>query len=352
MPTDLDVRSLRAALYRWYRKNRRDLPWRATNDPYAIWVSEIMLQQTQVATVIPYYERFLDRFPDVETLARASEEDVLGRWSGLGYYRRARALHAGARVVMERHGGEVPKDPEHLRRLPGIGRYTAGAIASVAFGLPEPVLDGNVRRVLSRLLAVAGGTGVDGTLWETAAVFARGKHPGDVNQGLMELGALVCTPRNPACPLCPWRTRCRGHATGSPEIFPEARPSPAVEKRRVAVGWVRRGRRFLLERPGEASPFRGTWDVPAVELPDGSDALVSRKALLDLGIHPDGDTPVATIRHGIMNRRLTLEVFACRPPAGGVAGDPDRRWLDPDRLGDTAVSGATRKIVRAVMADA
>ncbi len=351
MPADLDMGALRTALYRWYRENRRDLPWRATDDPYSIWVSEIMLQQTQVATVIPYYERFLDRFPDVETLARASEDDVLSRWSGLGYYRRARALHAGAQVVMERHGGEVPQDPDQLRRLPGIGRYTAGAIASVAFGLPEPILDGNVRRVLSRLLAAVGGAGVERKLWETAAVFARGKHPGDVNQGLMELGALVCTPRNPDCPVCPWKTRCRARATSSPETFPEARPSPAVEKRRVAVGWVRRGRRFLLERPGNASPFRGTWDVPAVELSDDGDASGSWSALIDLGIRPHGDTPVATLHHGIMNRRLTLEVFACSPPAGGVGGDPDRRWLDPDRLGDTAVSGATRKIVRAVIAD-
>ena len=204
---DGERRSLRSTLLRWYRKNRRDLPWRRTADPYAVWVSEIMLQQTRVETVLPYYARFLERFPDASRLADATEDDVLASWSGLGYYRRARALHQGARVVMERHDGKLPRDPADLRRLPGVGRYTAGAIASVAFGLPEPILDGNVRRVLARIFAVdgvrLGPAAEERELWGLAASLVQGSAPGDLNQALMELGALICTPRAPACPACP-----------------------------------------------------------------------------------------------------------------------------------------------------
>ena len=252
------LRGLRGPLLRWYARHARDLPWRRTRDPYAIWVSEVMLQQTQVATVVPYFERFLARYPDVVSLAAADEEEVLAAWSGLGYYRRARALHAGARVVTSHHGGCLPETADGLQQLPGIGRYTAGAIASIAFDLPEPILDGNVRRVLARLLAY-GGAGATSAgeeerlLWKAAAELVRGRAPGRLNQGLMELGALVCTPAVPECPRCPLRRGCRAFASDDPTAYPSRRPRTAGRWVAVAVAWIARGRHVLLEQPAAGS---------------------------------------------------------------------------------------------------
>jgi A/G-specific adenine glycosylase len=349
MPPSL--RALRAPLLRWYARSKRDLPWRRTRDAYAIWVSEIMLQQTQVKTVLSYYERFLERFPDVATLSAATEEEVLASWSGLGYYRRARALRAGAQQVVERHGGRVPRDPTLLRELPGIGRYTAGAVSSIAFGAEEPVLDGNVRRILTRLLALdgeaVGWAREQTTLWAIAAELVRGDSPGDLNQALMELGALVCTPLAPHCPDCPLRRACRAHADGNPETYPARRPTRAPESVRVAVAWVRRGESLLLERPGPDNPLRGTWDLPAVEVASDADrAAALREKLGRSGLHLSVGPLVASARHAILHRRLTLEVVACRLRRGRVAGRDELRWVRG--LTDVAVSGATRKVARAM----
>lgn len=221
--TALDIAALREALLSYYEKHKRDLPWRKSADPYAIWVSEIMLQQTRVDTVIPYYERFLQSFPSVQSLAAADEKEVLARWSGLGYYRRARMLHAGAQKVVKEHGGVVPNDPKALLQLPGIGAYTAGAIASIAFGQSEPILDGNVERVLTRVTAMSANPRENparAELWALAAKLAKGPNPGALNQALMELGATVCLPANPQCLLCPARAHCAAVGTGDPEQFP------------------------------------------------------------------------------------------------------------------------------------
>ena len=209
---------LRTALLAWYRAHRRDLPWRRTRDPYAIWISEAMLQQTRVETVIPYWERFLARFPDVEALATADADDVIACWAGLGYYSRARNLHRAAQIVVERHAGRLPADVELLRELPGVGRYTAGAVASIAFDRPAPIVDGNVARVLARLFGIAADVrsrAVQERLWREAEELARGEDPGALNQALMELGAMVCTPRAPRCADCPWSRRCAAFAHGS-----------------------------------------------------------------------------------------------------------------------------------------
>jgi len=332
---------MRGPLLRWYSRQARDLPWRRTRDPYAIWVSEIMLQQTQVRTVIPYYERFLASFPDVASLAAADEEEVLAVWSGLGYYRRARALHAGARVVLERHAGILPGDAAALRMLPGIGRYTAGAIASIAFGQPEPVLDGNVRRVLSRVLTADDDT----TLWIAAAELVRGERPGRLNEALMELGALVCTPAAPRCPSCPVRGSCGALARECPEDYPRARAKPRSRSARAAVAWIERAGRLLLERPANGSPLRGTWDLPATEIIDDVDPAAALRAKLQCArLHVTVGSPIASVTHGIMNRRLTLEVFDCRLRKGRVAGRADLRWVAPAELPTTPHSGATKKI--------
>ena len=204
---------VRGALLGWYRRHKRDLPWRRTRDPYAIWLSETMLQQTRVETVIPYYERFLARFPSVQALAEAAPDEVSKLWSGLGYYSRARNLHAAARKVVDGYGGELPSDVAALQELPGIGRYTAGAVASIAFDRAAPIVDGNVARVLARLLDLRDDVSAPATqqrLWAEAEALARGPKPGDLNQSLMELGALICTPRAPKCLLCPLRVSLAG----------------------------------------------------------------------------------------------------------------------------------------------
>jgi A/G-specific adenine glycosylase len=334
----------RGALLRWYRRKRRDLPWRRTSDPYAIWVSEIMLQQTQVATVLPYYDAFLERFPDIAALAEADEDDVLARWTGLGYYRRARSLHRGAREVVERHAGVLPSDSGALRSLPGIGRYTAGAIASIAFGKEEPILDGNVRRVLARRF----GVNEEKRHWELAAELVRGPSPGDLNQGLMELGATVCLPRAPECRSCPWRRSCHARAHDAVERFPAATPRKPTVTVRVGVAVIRRGDKVLLERPDAANPLRGRWDFPAVEL--GSASSASDELVLSLrrrhGIDVSVGARLGCATHGILHRRLKLEAHAGSLRRGRVAGSGRLQWVPLDAIDDRPVSGATRKILR------
>jgi A/G-specific adenine glycosylase len=348
----LNGRRLRGALLRWYRANRRDLPWRRTPDPYAIWVSEIMLQQTQVATVLPYYGAFLKRFPSVAALAAAAEDDVLAQWAGLGYYRRARSLHSGARDVMRLHGGRVPSDAATLMSLPGIGRYTAGAIASIAFDRSEPILDGNVRRVLARWFGVDGaklGNGEENNqLWDLAGDLVRGPSPGDLNQALMELGATICLPLEPNCSACPLRNAC--FAVGQDVIgqLPAATPRKKSITVRVGVALIRRAGKVLLERPDDANPFRGSWDLPAVELGPSGFATEALTRRLDQrhSVAVAMGAMLGRATHGILHRRLKLEVHGGTLRRGRVSGTKDLSWIAPERLGDYPISGATRKILR------
>jgi A/G-specific adenine glycosylase len=347
----LPIAELRAPLLRWYRRSSRNLPWRRTRDPYAIWVAEVMLQQTQVATVLPYYGRFMERFPDPASLAAATEEDVLALWSGLGYYRRARSLWTAAKQVVDRHDGKVPPDPAELRRLPGVGRYTAGAIASIAFDLREPVLDGNVRRVLSRIIA---DDPEEGRLWEIAAELADAPDPGDLNQALMELGALICTPRDPSCDACPMSQRCRARAAGRPEAYPASRSTGrATQQVSVAVAVVRRADRVLLERPPSEGPLRGAWDLPALEIPSGATAASTLRHALRrrYGLEISAGETAGSSSHGIMHRRLRLEVVPCRLRRGRVAGRRELRWVELSALGQAAVSGATHKALGLLSTD-
>jgi A/G-specific adenine glycosylase len=319
------VRAIRAPLLRWYRKHRRDLPWRRTRDPYAIWVSEVMLQQTRVAVVLPYYERFLRRFPDVGALASAQEEDVLAAWSGLGYYRRARGLLEGARQVIDRHAGRVPDDVHALRELPGVGRYTAGAIASVAFGREAAIVDGNVRRVLTRILALRKPR--ESVLWRNAQTLVHGTSPGDLNQALMELGATICAPRSPSCASCPVAARCGAHQRGDAERYPASEPAKETILVPVAVAIVERGGAIVLERPGATSPLRGAWDLPAFELPARSDprACVEKELERRHGLTVRAVETRGTLGHTILHRRLHIDVVGCRVIRGSVRGRPDLR---------------------------
>lgn len=344
------IRRLRAPLLRWYRRHARELPWRRTADPYAIWVSEVMLQQTTVAAVVPYWERFLARFPDVPALARADEDEVLASWSGLGYYRRARALRLGAIAVMERYSGRVPSEPAELIALPGIGRYTAGAIASVAFARQVPIVDGNVRRVLSRLFATPddGPRSGEAFLWEIAGALVRGPDPGDLNQALMELGAIVCTRRAPKCPDCPVASRCRARALGIQEDIPVLRRAAPPRVVCVAAAFISDRGRVLLERKRPDGPFKGEWDVPAVVVEPGSDprralrASCAKRHRLELRIA----SAAATVKHAILRTKLEIVLFPAHP-RGPVPRTRSLRWVDLERLDEVPHSGATRKIVLA-----
>ncbi len=290
--------SLRRSLAAWFRKAARDLPWRRTRDPYAILVSEIMLQQTQVATVIPYYERWLARFPDFATLAAAEESDVLSVWQGLGYYSRARNLHRAAKTVVATHGGKMPRDPALIRALPGIGRYTAGAVASFAFDLPEPLVDANVARVLARLLDLH--TPIDSTagqsaLWSAAIALVPEKGARIFNSALMELGALVCTPRNPQCLLCPIRSHCAAFANGTAASLPLKKPRRQQAELTEHCAWtVSRGRILLEQQTGKR--WRGLWKLPA------------------LPAAPDTE-PLLTLDYPFTHHRVTLSVFTQPPPS-------------------------------------
>ncbi len=342
-------RALVRRVLAWYAAHRRELPWRRTRDPYAIWVSEVMLQQTRVEAVLPFYDRFLARFPNVGALAAAPEEDVLALWSGLGYYGRARMLRRGAVAVMERYGGRIPPDPKALRELPGIGRYTAGAIASIAFGLPEPVVDGNVERVLGRWYALESpaGTARTAEVWRLATPLVPPRTPGDWNQALMELGATVCTPRAPRCAACPARRGCAAFATGRPETIPPARPRPRAETIRVAVALCVVDGRLLLERRSEATPFRGEWDLPArtVGAREDAAAALTRALRSDHALRARRPLPVGAATHSILNRRLRIEAwrFEATAPRAMRAGT---RFVPASALETAAVSGATRKVVR------
>lgn len=345
------ARKLRAPILRWYRRAKRDLPWRRTADPYAIWVSEAMLQQTTVAAVIPYWERFLERFPDPATLAASREEDVLALWSGLGYYARARALRQGALAVMERHGGRLPDEPEALMALPGIGRYTAGAIASLAFGRETPVVDGNVKRVFSRLFAIRGGAGaaMERTYWSIAESLVRGDAPGDWNQALMELGATVCTPRAPRCASCPVARRCRALASGRIAAFPARTRSKPTRVVPVAVLWIERRGRILLERGVPSGPLRGAWDLPATVVAEGDEPgrAIGRALSARHGLRVRPGPVLLRAKHAILATRLTIDVVEAAS-AASVPHSSALRWVAIDRLGEAAISGATTKIVRAV----
>ena len=347
------------ALLAWYATSRRDLPWRKTRDPYAIWLSEIMLQQTKVDTVMPYYERFLATYPTVHALAEAPLDSVLAIWSGLGYYRRARMMHAGARAVAE--SGAFPDDVEGLLRIPGVGAYTAGAIASIAFARPAALVDGNVARVFARLFAieddVRGGAGL-ARIWALAeALVARvpEKRAGDWNQALMELGATVCAPREPRCASCPVRNLCAARARGTASELPRLAPKkPPVPVRRAALVAVR-GEHVLLARRRVEGTFGAMWEPPSVdvalECDDVTASSPARFAAL-VGARVASVEARGTVTHVLSHRRMRVDVLSgvvsARRLRAPVAGDYDQiAWVALGDLGLRGITALARKILRA-----
>ena len=342
--------SARLALLGWYRSERRDLPWRRTRDPYAIWVSETMLQQTRVEAVIPYYERFLARFPDVDTLATADLDDVLSLWAGLGYYTRARNLKRAAEQVVTRFAGRVPDGVDMLRELPGVGRYTAGAIASIAFDHPAPIVDGNVARVFARLLGLRQpieSSAVKARLWEEAGRLVDGPSPGDLNQALMELGARICVPRAPRCGQCPVSRFCDGRTAGDAESLPVRAPKRAPKiVHAVAALLLRRDKALAVQRPAKGL-LGGLWELPGGEAPVRRRGPASVAELLRArtGLGVERVERLGDIEHLFTHQTLRLRVFCCTAAGGRVRLDGwDRhRWLAPGDFDQVPCGNLTKK---------
>ncbi len=336
----MDIRSLRRSLLRWFSRSKRPLPWRRTREAYAIWVSETMLQQTTVATVIPYYERFLKRFPDAASLAAAREDEVLALWSGLGYYSRARNLRHAARQLLETHGGEFPKDIETAMTLKGVGRYTASAVTSIAYGMPNAVVDGNVRRVLSRLHAVRNPGEAEAR--EKAAALLSTRSPGAWNEAMMELGATICTPRNPRCEACPVAAQCLGR--DRPGHWSEGKPRRASIPIVVEMALVGRGDRILLTRNQEGGLMGGLYELPHGGLPLRHAPTQTLRDRYRGTLEVDSE-PAAAFRHAVTHHRIDARVFRARLVGRkGVADAAFHRI--PEALA-LPLGGLTRKALRA-----
>jgi A/G-specific adenine glycosylase len=309
-------RRFRRRLLGWFDRHKRDLPWRRDRDPYRVWLSEVMLQQTRVAAVTNHYQKFLRRFPTIERLACARESSVLAAWSGLGYYRRARMLHAAAKQIVKAHGEAFPESAEDLRSLPGIGRYTAAAIASIAFDQPVAVVDGNVERVVQR---IQGKKLAGEKLWRAATELLSRGRPGDFNQAMMELGATICLPRQPQCPLCPIADLCATRG----ELHRPRNQTRHI-KREIHYALARRdGAIFMVKRPTTATLMPGMWELPEATSANGASALL-------------------TLRHSITVTDYLVRVMPSLPPDG-----VDGRWVKSSQVASLPLTGLTRKILRA-----
>jgi A/G-specific adenine glycosylase len=338
-------------MLRWFRRHACDLPWRRTRDPYCIWVSEIMLQQTQVATVIDYYERFIQALPTIADLAAADERDVLRLWEGLGYYRRARQLHQAAQRIVAEHGGQFPRDAEVIRSLPGIGRYTAGAIASIAWEAREPILEANTVRVFSRLLAFRGNptrSAGQRLLWTFSEGLLPKQHVGLFNQSLMELGRRICTPRTPRCEQCPVRKLCPTNARGLQDEIPVAKPKTEYEDSLEAAVVVRRRGKVLLRQYGRNERWSGLWDFPrfAVTCDDGDhfQQELETKTAQATGITVEAGSRLTAIKHGVTRFRITLVCHEARYVRGRLCNGA--RWVPVLQLPDYPLSVTGRQIAR------
>lgn len=344
------VAEVRHELLRWYETNKRDLPWRHTDDPYAIWVSEIMLQQTQVATVVDYWERWMQSFSTVGELAAADLDDVLEHWAGLGYYRRARYLHQAAQKVVDDYGSRLPETADELQQLPGVGRYTAGAIASVAFGESAPIVDGNVIRVLSRLFALEGpprSTQNQKVLWSWAADLVDPDRPGDFNQSMMELGATICSPRRPSCLLCPVREMCEAYRLGEPTEYPwpakRVEKTPAQSNVAVVESTSRSGTAYLIvQRPSDGL-HGGLWEFPTVEVRgENAKAPDVQPFLEEIGVDATHIGRLGSITHIFSHLKMTYQISSWSADA---QRSKRGEWVTREAIESYAVSAAMKKVL-------
>jgi A/G-specific adenine glycosylase len=351
---DLPIEELRRSLLNWYQHEGRDLPWRQTQDPYAIWVSEIMLQQTQVKTVLPYYHRWLEQFPTIGALAEAEQQDVLMVWQGLGYYARARNLHRAAQQIVANFGGQFPTDMAEALNLPGVGRTTAGGILSSAFHQPWPILDGNVKRVLARLVGLfVPPKNALSFLWKGSEQLLDLNEPKTFNQAIMDLGATVCTPKQPDCPRCPWLGMCQAHRFNLQSVLPMSETrSPLPHKLiGVAVIWNDQGQVLIDKRP-QSGLLGGLWEFPGgkVEPNETISECVVREIQEELGIAIAVLEPLITVEHAYTHFKVTLSVHHCRH----LSGDPqpiecdEAKWVGLDELDQYPFPTANQKIIAAL----
>ena len=343
-----------AALAAWYRSDHRDLPWRRTQDPYAIWLSEIMLQQTRVETVIAYYERFLTRFPTVAELAQSPQDQALKLWEGLGYYARCRNLHRAAQEMVEKHDGKVPDTPEELIALPGIGTSTAHAILTFGHGQSHPLLDGNVKRVLSRLYDIDKDirrSAVQKTMWgHSATLLENATDPWTHNQAIMELGARLCTPRDPDCGRCPVQSLCDAHAAGTQHERPVSPRRKAIPHKHIGVGVIWQENQVLIQRRPPNGLLGGLWEFPGgkQETNETIEETVRRECAEELGITVRVQGPIAQVKHAYSHFRITLHAFHCQY----ISGDPEPkaatawRWSPIEALSDYAFPKANKVVLK------
>jgi A/G-specific adenine glycosylase len=360
IPWDTEwLRAFRRKLRTWYDRSARDLPWRGPRDPYSIWLSEIMLQQTQVETVKPYFQRFVAALPSIAALAAADEQQVLRLWEGLGYYRRARQLHKAAKQIVAEHSGSFPCDQAAVERLPGIGRYTAGAILSIAFDQRRPILEAHTVRLFSRLLAYDGqttSTAGQKLLWAAAEAVLPTRDVGHFNQALMELGSVVCTPRTPECDVCPALGLCHAQRRGLQREIPRPKPRPKFEEvTEVAVLVRRRGRVLVIQWP-EGRRWAGLWDFPRFAVSGESEADIHRQIVDNVrrmtGVEIALGQRRKTIRHGVTRFRITLHCYDAQYVSHDGQGEiPVQKWIRPGELADLPLSSTGRELAGLVMTD-
>ncbi len=335
----------------WYAQNARRLPWRGSPDPYPVWVSEIMLQQTRVETVIDYFERWMERFPSLEALAQASEQDVLRLWEGLGYYSRARHLHQAAQLVMEKYNGRLPASRIELENLPGVGAYTAAAVASIAFGQDEATLDGNIRRVLSRLFAMrlpARSPEGEKQLWQLARQHLPPGRAGDYNQALMDLGATVCTPQKPACLVCPLSEMCQARAKGLQEALPVLERAQSVPHYIVTAAVVLRDGKVLIARRPSQGLLGGLWEFPGGKLESGESLAegLRREIREELNAGIRVNEPFGVFKHAFTHFKITLHAFLCELEEGEpeAVEASEIKWVNIDDLTNYPMGKVDRQI--------
>jgi A/G-specific adenine glycosylase len=348
--TRTQTNALRRALLRWYRRHARDLPWRRTRDPYPIWLSEVLLQQTRIETALPYYQRFLGRFPTVQQLARARLDDVLTLWAGLGYYTRARNLHRAAGIIVADRNGAFPESAGQWRSLPGIGPYAAAAIASITRGEPIAAVDGNVKRVIARVFAVRASIDDSATLRRITALaqsLLAPRSPGDFNQAMMELGARVCAPKRPACESCPLHTWCRAAQADIQHTLPTRRKKPEIPQITAVAAAISRNGRYLLAKRPPRGLLAGLWQLPTCELNDGDSHAGALRAHLQglLGAPATIGAHIGTIVHTFSHRRLELHVYRCEMPAARIRRQQKGglRWVAPRQFDSYALASVDRK---------
>ena len=348
-----DINELQHALISWFEKNHRQMPWRETINPYYTWISEVMLQQTRVDTVIPYFLRFIDKFPTVKQLAKADEEEVLRLWAGLGYYSRAKNIHRGAKLICEVYDGKIPENQKELLKIPGIGSYTAGAILSIAYGKPAAAVDGNVMRVFSRLFLVYADISEGSTKKEMEKLgeaVVSANNPSAFNQGLMELGALICTPNSPKCSSCPLSFICRARRAGVQESLPVKKKKEAVKSVNMELGLLQKGDKVLLTKRPPEGLLANLWALPAVE--GTADGNAGRSIVMELqesyGIETSDPEPVVEKSHVFTHMKWNMQLFRLKLLSMSDIDYPEIQWVSLKEIDQYAIPTAFLKVIKEI----